>query len=366
MSIIRQTTADLAPAKLFPVKPLTPEDLQRGIVVKSPNWLGDAVMTLPALSALRQLLPENAPLVVIAPQQVANLYRLYSGVTYVIVPKEAHKSWDKTVFAKLRAFKFTTGVLFSNSLRDTWQMRQAGIRKLYGRAARCRGILMKRTFRFPKWKTGVLNESHHANEYLSIVCSMGAKRPEVLMPQLNSKLTMGQLTLKMQSFCQHPKLLVMAPGAAYGAAKRWSSKNFNQVADTFIKAGGIVAVVGSKSERLIGDEVIANLPENKAFNLAGETDFSDLYNMLRNARACVANDSGIMHLAAALGVPGVAVFGPTDYRATGPVSDKWLIVFEKEPCAPCFKRVCPSGSRRCMEKLTANEVTEALNMLNVL
>ena len=366
MSILSQTTADLAPAQLFQVKPLTEEDMHHGIVVKSPNWLGDAVMTLPALQALRQMMPEKAPLVVMAPQQVADLYRLYSGVTYVITLKEAHKSWDKHVFAKLQAFKFKVGVLFSNSLRDTWQMRMAGISKLYGRAARCRGILMKRTFKFPKWKTGTLNESHHANEYLSIVCSMGAKRPEVLMPKLNSKLTMGQLTLKMQSFCQHPKLLLMAPGAAYGAAKRWDSQKFNQVAAEYIKHGGIVVVLGSKSERLIGDEVIAGLPENKAFNISGETTFSDLYNMLRNARACVANDSGIMHLAAALGVPGVAVFGPTDYRATGPISDKWLIVFDKEPCAPCFKRVCPSGSRRCMAKLSAEEVITALHKLNVM
>ncbi|MBO5923124.1 MAG: hypothetical protein J6Q81_01290, partial [Lentisphaeria bacterium] len=140
MSIIRQTTADLAPAKLFPVKPLAPEDIHNGIVVKSPNWLGDAVMTLPALKALRQMLPEKAPLVVIAPQQVADLYRLYSAVTYIIVLKEAHKGWDNNVFAKLRTFKFKTGVLFSNSLRDTLQMRQAGISKFYGRAARCRGI----------------------------------------------------------------------------------------------------------------------------------------------------------------------------------------------------------------------------------
>ena len=177
---------------------------------------------------------------------------------------------------------------------------------------------------------------------------------------------MGQLTLKMQSFCQHPKLLLMAPGAAYGAAKRWDSKKFNQVAAEYIKNGGIVAVLGSKSERIIGNEVVAGLSENKAFNLSGETTFSDLYNLLRNARACVANDSGIMHLAAALGVPGVAVFGPTDYRATGPVSDKWLIVYDKEPCAPCFKRVCPTGSRHCMEKLTADEVITALHQLNVI
>ena len=131
----------------------------------------------------------------------------------------AHKSWPPQVFEHLKKCQFTTGVLFSNSLRDAWQMRRAGVKELYGRAARCRGFLMKRTFAFPKWKKGILNESHHTNEYLEIVEAMGAIRPEPLMPELDSKLTMGQLSLKMQSFCQHPKLLLMAPGAAYGAAK---------------------------------------------------------------------------------------------------------------------------------------------------
>ncbi len=365
MSIIPQKASDLAAALVFAVKPLTPEKLARGIVVRSPNWLGDAVMTLPALQALRKMLPENAPLAVIAPPQCADLYKLYSGVNYVI-RIDAHKGWPRKVIARLRKKNFGAGVLFSNSLRDTWQMRQAGIRDLYGRAARCRGILMKRTFRFPKWQRTILNESHHANEYLSIVCAMGAERPEPLMPQLDSQLTMGQLSLKMQSFCQHPRLLLMAPGAAYGAAKRWESSKFNEVAAAYIKSGGIVAVLGSAGERQIGDEVISNLPENRAFNLAGETQFSDLYNLLRNARACVANDSGIMHLAAAMGVPGVAVFGPTDYRATGPVGDNWLIVYDKEPCSPCFKRVCPSGTRNCMKKIQSSEVIEALKVLNVL
>jgi heptosyltransferase-2 len=73
-----------------------------------------------------------------------------------------------------------------------------------------------------------------------------------------------------------------------------------------------------------------------------------------------------MHLSAALGLPGVAVFGPTDYRATGPVSDKWLLVNDKEPCAPCFKRVCPSGTRNCMKKLSPEEVIKALHQLNVM
>lgn len=365
MSIIRQTVSGMAAARTFEVKTLPPEKLASGIVVKSPNWLGDAVMTLPAIHALRAMLPPEAPLAVIAPAQCADLYRLYTGISSIIVV-EAHQKWQAQTLEYLRKQKFAAGVLFSNSLRDAWQMRKAGISQLYGRAARCRGLIMKRTFKFPAWKKGILNESHHANEYLEIVCAMGAKRQEPFMPQLNSKLSMGQIGLKMQSFCQHPRLLLLAPGAAYGAAKRWESSKFNEVAAYWISKGGIVAALGSPKERNIGDEVIAGLPENRAFNLAGETKFCDLYNLICNARACVANDSGIMHLAAAVGLPGVAVFGPTDYRATGPVSDKWSIVFDKEPCAPCFKRVCPHGTRNCMKKLEAAEVIKALEELAVL
>ena len=366
MAIIKQSLAMLAPARSFKVKPIPEKKLARGVVVRSPNWLGDAVMTLPALAALRQMLPPGAVLAVIAPPQVADLYRLYPAIDRIIVIEQAHKRWSARVYAKLKKLHCTVGILFSNSLRDAWQMRLAGISDLYGRSARCRFLLMKRVFKFPKWKKGMLNESHHTNEYLEMVIAMGGQRPEPLMPQLNSKLQMGQLSLKMQSFCQHPKLLLMAPGAAYGAAKRWASEKFNAVAAAYIASGGIVAVLGSKSERMIGDEVIAGLPENRAFNLSGETNFSDLYNLIKSARGCVANDSGIMHLAAALGVPGVAVFGPTDYRATGPVSSQWQIVFDKEPCAPCFNRICPAGSCRCMKKLASDEVILALQELNLL
>ncbi|MBE6367063.1 MAG: lipopolysaccharide heptosyltransferase II [Lentisphaerae bacterium] len=366
MSIIRQTTSALAPARSFAANPLAPELLAKGIIVRSPNWLGDAVMTLPALKALRNLLPQQAPLTVIAPPQVTDLYRLYPGVDHIITIDRAHAKWSARSVARLQRLGSCVGVLFSNSLRDAWQMRWAGIKYLYGRSARCRGFLMKRTFKFPQWQPGMLNESHHTNEYLSIVQAMGAVRPEPLMPQLNSPLSMGQLSLKMQSFCQHPKLLLMAPGAAYGAAKRWASSNFNAVAAEYIRQGGIVAVLGSNSERRIGDEVISQLPLNRAFNLSGETTFSDLYNLIKSAQGCVANDSGIMHLAAALGLPGVAVFGPTDYRATGPVAENWLVVFDKEPCAPCFKRVCPSGSCNCMKKLQPQEVLQAMQQLHLL
>ena len=111
-------------------------------------------------------------------------------------------------------------------------------------------------------------------------------------------------------------------------------------------------VLGSESERAIGDEVIAGLDARKAYNLSGRTSLIELMHLLKNSVLCVANDSGIMHLAAALGRPGVAVFGPTDYTATGPIGANWHLLYEKLECSPCFRRECPSGDQKCIRAIT--------------
>ena len=360
MAIIGQRIADLAPAREFPVRKLPEEPLKRGIVVRSPNWLGDAVMTLPALHALKTLLPEGAPLAVIAPPGVAELYRFLPDATHILTLDKPHTAWPEPVRRMIRDAGFQIGVLFNNSLRDTISLRRSGVSMLFGRAARGRSFLLKRSFAFPGWRTGRLNRSHHANEYLAMVRALGAEHAPLAMPELQPYRTLDQLDLELQGFCQHPNLMVLAPGAAYGAAKRWPSANFREVARRHIEQGGIVVVVGSAGERAIGDEVLDGLPANRAGNLSGKTSLSALYHLLKIARLCVANDSGIMHFAAALGTPGVAVFGPTDYCATGPVSDRWNLVFDKEPCAPCFERVCPRGNPCCITKITPETVIEAI------
>ena len=362
MAFIVQKIADLAPARTFPVRKLPGELLKRGLVVRSPNWLGDAVMTLPALHGLKTLLPEGAPLAVIAPAGVAELYRFLPDVTCILTLEQAHAAWPGETRRMIRNAGFRIGVLFNNSLRDTISLRLSGVSMLFGRAARCRGILLKWSFAFPKWRTGELNRSHHANEYLSMVRALGADAP-LVMPELQPYRRLDQLSLELQGFCQHPKLMVLAPGAAYGAAKRWPSEAFREVARRHIAGGGVAITVGSAGERAIGDEVLAGLPASRAGNLAGKTTLSALFHLLKSARLCVANDSGIMHFAAALGTPGVAVFGPTDYCATGPVSDRWHLLFDKEPCAPCFERVCPKHNPCCITKITPEAVIEAIQAL---
>jgi heptosyltransferase-2 len=159
--------------------------------------------------------------------------------------------------------------------------------------------------------------------------------------------------------------MTIAAGAAYGGSKRWSAQNFREVANWWIKEGGIVAAVGTGKEKDIADDVLEGLPAEKAYNLAGKTDMCELMHILLNSRICVANDSGIMHLSAILGRPGIAIFGPTDYTATGPISNKWQVIYEKIACSPCFKRECPYGHNQCMKICTpARVVRQIQEILN--
>jgi heptosyltransferase-2 len=245
-------------------------------------------------------------------------------------------------------------------LRDAINFRLAGIKPLYGAAARGRGFLLQRSFKFPRRKDHVLNELHHANKYLSMVKALGAPDWSGELPEFNITPEFEMLRPELQTLCQHPRLLTLAAGAAYGSSKRWDSASFKTVAEWWIGQGGIVAVLGGAKERNICQDAVAGLSPDNAFNLAGNTDMPELMHLLKHAAVCVANDSGIMHLAAALGCPGVAIFGPTDHSATSPISASWKIVYLKQPCAPCFKRECLKGNPVCMNVITPQMVIDEL------
>ena len=350
--------------KKFKVIPPSPKKLTHGIIVRVPNWLGDAIMTLPALTQLKKILPPQAVLAVICAPQVVELFKALPIVNMIIPIAAPHKFWSDAERGNIRATGIKTGLILTNSLRDTIAMRFCGINEIYGAKARFRSLLLKRSFAFSKRHNRVLNMLHHADKYLSMVYALGAPEWNGAL-DIKIPLHMCQLNREIIDLCNHPKLMVLAAGAAYGAAKRWSSDNYHKVAKWWLKNDGIVVIVGSKSEAVIGNEIKCGLPENKVFNLAGSTDMCELMNLLQHAKICIANDSGVMHLAAILGTSGVAVFGPTDYSATGPISvnRRWKILYEKQCCSPCFSRVCPSGSNACMRAIHPSSVIKAAKSL---
>ena len=132
--------------------------------------------------------------------------------------------------------------------------------------------------------------------------------------------------------------------------------NYNRIARWWVEKGGIVAVAGSAAEIPAGQEVCAGLPRNRCFNFCGKTGLRELLTLVRFSRFMVCNDSGIMHLGAAVGRPGIALFGSTDPTATGPISPAWQCFASNAECSPCFSRVCPAGDKHCMAELEVESV----------
>ncbi len=337
--------------------PIAPEDWSNGVAVRMPNHLGDAVMALPALDGLRRILPKYCALVVVAPMAQKPLYSSLPMVDAFIGLERIHHGWKRAEIQQLRYRRLGVGILFNNSLRDAILMKVAGIKKLYGASARCRSIFLTNSFKFSPRPRRRLERIHQSNKCLAMVSALGAPKWDGALPKFELTPPVDELYVNISSLCAHPKLMTIASGAAYGAAKRWPSKYFREVVSYWVEhEDGIAVILGSASEKLIGEEVAEGLPEKRVFNLCGETGLAELMHLLKNSCLTVANDSGIMHLAAALGRPGIAIFGPTDYTATGPISSSWHLMYRQVDCAPCFKRECPQGNPKCILQITPEMV----------
>ena len=350
---------DLEADASFPVEKIPNEAFRNGIAVRMPNHLGDAVMALPALKSLRSILPPYCALYVITPAALRRLYAAIHEADGIVVLEKPHRLWSPKTLNELRALRLGVGVLFNNSFRDALMMRLAGVKHLYGAAKRGRSALLARAFAFPPRRDRELAKAHLGKRYLAMTAALGAVPGDPLMPQLDLSELLIDPTDTFCALARHPLHLVLAAGAAYGPAKRWPAENFRTVAACWVRRGGVVSVVGSAAEREVGDAVLAGLPQNKCFNFCGETTLNQLMVLLKNAALCVANDSGVMHLAAALGTPGVAVFGPTDPAATAPISEKWLLLYRQIACAPCFRRECPDN--KCIKAITPRMALAAVH-----
>ena len=338
-------------------------DLRNGIAVRMPNHLGDAMMALPALMQLRKMLPQEYALTVVAPAYQRKLFNCLKEVDCFVKLDSPHKPWSLQEIRALKQLRPGVGILFNNSFRDAVMMRLAGIPTVYGSDRRMSKLVLSHAFHYPPRPKERAAEIHQANRLLEMVYALGAPKWDGTLPEFHLP-TAAECSRQVTEACLHPKLLTVSPGAAYGAAKRWSTEYFSKVCEHWIKNDGIVAIVGTPSEKAIAAELAASLDSKNVIDLCGKTQLDELMTLIKSSVAVLANDSGIMHLGAALDRPGVAVFGPTDHTATGPISPKWQLVITEEKCGPCFKRVCPKNNPVCMLNITPDEVITALNKIS--
>ena len=327
------------------------------ILIRSSNWLGDAVMSVPAVRAIKDGRPD-VHVTIAAPDKIAAMWKLIPEVDAVIPLPEG--SLLPVVRLLRQQMPFDVAILFPNSLRVALESWLSGIPRRVGYRGHSRSWLVNQIVREPR-KPGP--PEHHSLRFLRIARECGAeteRTSNVQRPTLNVQLSdSGQLS----TINHQPLKIGLCPGAEYGPAKRWLPERFAEaVAKITAQSSAQWILLGTKNDTAIGKQIAAAIGDH-CVNRIGQTTLDQLIDELRKCRLLLTNDTGTMHLAALLGVPVVAVFGSTEPRLTGPLGNGHIILRHHVECSPCFLRECPIDFR-CMKAVSTDEVASAvLSML---
>ncbi len=357
------------------------------ILVRGLNWLGDAVMSTPALIRLRQARP-RARITLLSPEKLGGLWARQPFVDQVLTFSSSENPWQ--IGRRLRKESFTAGLIFPNSIRSALELWLAGVPERAGAARAGRSLLL--TMAVPplpgatpmrKRPPGEIRRriqsgggpalypvtAHHVRHYLHLAAALGAS-PEPVAPLLcvsGEEMEEARGKFALPPAAGRP-WFGLNPGAEYGPAKRWPADRFVAAALALREKTRCRWVLfGGADDRALAETIagdIARATGEPPLNLAGKTSLCELAAVLKICDLVLTNDTGPMHLAAAVGAPVTAVFGSTSPELTGPVfSKRARVVRGQAPCAPCFRRQCPIDLR-CLRGIeTAQVVAAALDCL---
>ena len=337
-----------------------PSSPPRRLLVRAVNWLGDAVMTTPALDAIRAAFPETR-IVAVARPLVAELLRLHPAIDEAVVydSKGEHSGGlgRLRMARELRRHRPDAAILFQNAFDAALLAFLAGIPERAGYTTDGRRILLSR----PVPVTEEVLSLHHVEYYLRLLEELGIPRPETVSLSLRVS---GEERAAMRDRLaslgvpEGRRIVGINPGATYGSSKRWYPERFAAVADALSEEwDASVVLMGSVPETPLADEIEAAMRQSPV-NLAGRTTVRELMALLAECSFLVTNDSGPMHIAAAFDVPIAAIFGPTDWDKTSPWTDRARVVRVDVDCSPCRLRECDRG-HECMLGITAEMVVAA-------
>lgn len=365
----------------------------RELLVRGVNWLGDAVMTLPAMQRLRERFPQST-ITLLTQAKLQDLWRGQPGIDKIITCDPSEKPW--TVGRRLQPEKFDTALVLPNSGRSALEPWFAGIPNRVGYGGRWRRWFLSDAVRFPEQFVRLKKRSstevkrlvnngasaeasqfspsgtHQIHHYLHLAAALGCD-PSPVAPQLEIDRAEVDLILARLPELGHqigrgvgePQTIWLGlnTSAAYGPAKCWPLDRFAAVVRTIPAALNCVWLhFGTSSDWDQGEQLKAAF-EGKVINLAGRTSLRQLMALLKRCRALLTNDSGPMHVAAALGTPVIVPFGSTSPELTGPGlggEGAHIILRAKAPCSPCFRRTCPIDFR-CMTGISVEQVAAAVH-----
>ncbi len=317
------------------------------IAIRSSNWLGDAVMTLPAVRTIKAGRPD-AHVTVVVQKKLGDFWRAVPWVDEVleIPPRNGLFS----VVSQIRSRRFDVGIVFPNSLRSALEMWLGGVPRRVGYAGHARSRLLNQIVPVRK-KPGP--PEHQVHHYLRIAKHIGAESTDL------SPLLRPLRPAAPSSDVSGPIEVGLCPGAEYGPAKRWTAERFAEAARQVTARREVRWILfGTAKEAELASDIAACL-DGQCENLSGKTTLGELMDRLGRCRALLTNDTGTMHLATTLGVPVVALFGSTEPRLTGPLGEGHRVIRHPVECSPCFLRKCPLDFR-CMNAISVEEVVESV------
>ena len=320
------------------------------ILIRSSNWLGDAVMSVPAVRAIKNGRPDTH-ITVAAPAKIAAMWKLVSEVD-AIIPLTGN-SLVAAARSLRRQSSFDAAILFPNSLRVALESWLSGIPRRVGYRGHSRSWLLNQIIPEPR-RPGPLE--HQSSRYLHIARDCGAETSNIEHRTPN----IATASIHQRSpIDDSPIRIGLSPGAEYGPAKRWLPERFAEAAAAVTARSPVQSILfGKKNDAPIGEQITSALGDS-CVNRIGQTTLEQLIDELRQCRLLLTNDTGTMHLAALLGVPTVAIFGSTEPRLTGPLGDRHIVLRHHVECSPCFLRNCPIDFR-CMKAVSVQEVADAV------
>jgi len=326
------------------------------ILVRAPNWIGDSVLSLPAVECLSKNFPQ-AEIWVAGKEWVKDVFYAPDFIKDVLLLPEADDIKSlRNLAQKIKELEFEIGILFTNSFFSALLFYLAKIPQRWGYSKDGRGLLLTRGVAVKEQEANL----HQLAYYLNLVSELGLKTypPKlslVLTPE--EKRQAKELLLSFNLDLKLP-LVILNPGASYGPAKRWPGSKFAELANLLSERKKAKTLVIGSSNEIELAEAIASSMKEEPINLSGKTSLRLLASLIVHAGLFISNDSGPMHLANALKVPVVAIFGPTDPAITGPFQEPAAVIKKEVPCWPCSYRECPFD-HRCMMNIDVEEVYQA-------
>jgi heptosyltransferase-2 len=349
------------------------EPSPKRILIKAVNWLGDLVMSLPTMRAMRRAFPD-AHLAILIREELASFFDgaswvdeviAYSAAPYSIANVFRGLNDRRRIVSQIRAGHFDLAVLMPNSFESALWVTAEGIPHRAGFVGDARGAML--THKAPA-RTDAL-EGHQVHYWLAMIRETlgieGDPNDIAILPSAKNVAAIHEWLATNRRRPDAP-LIAIAPAAAYGPAKEWPAPKFAVVVDELSNSIGAECVlVGAPSERAKCEEV-ASLSSGGAIVSAGQTSVGELIALLSMAAAFVGNDSGAMHLAGALGIPAVAIFGSTNPERTGPPGKNSRVIWHRLECSPCLARTCRFGHYNCLREIEPKEVLDRLSSLRVI